>query len=238
MLATISGESKSDQLVNNVDGYVNPLTNGDFQSLASAHSWFKHLSLNKTNYFNFMCAQNPQESSSSPSSQPFKKDGKLHWYFFVDDQWISKFKDPRIVKILHKHSVPLNPFIYHTFCSKFLFESIVTQRENFKKFNTKPKQELPLINPNFIDSAADHLYEWLISSNYLEAAKVLKDVEEKLNDKSMLTMEILKPDFNKILVLALEDVWLKEIQRQGLQIENACRNIYNDLIENRELINH
>jgi hypothetical protein len=83
----------------------------DIVRFSSAHSWYKHLSLKNPSQFYMMCARGLQPGNERNEQTD---DGQLHWYFFRDFRCITgfKFKDSRVVEIIKRNSVALNPFIY------------------------------------------------------------------------------------------------------------------------------
>jgi hypothetical protein len=127
----------------------------DIERFSGLHSWYKHISLKKPSAFYMICARGLQ-----PGNDLHEKldDGLLHWYFFQDEGFLDRFKDQRVVELIKRHTVTLNPFIWgdrrvykdrihHILTGHDYFETWLTEHgynnvlEELKVYKTKHPEE-------------------------------------------------------------------------------------------------
>src|SRR5437763_16996023 len=117
------------------------------------HSHYKHLRLLQPSQCTVICALEPQTSGYEPRPATTNK---LHWYVGTDDRWTKQFSDKRVVEIMKKHAVPINPFVYGEYRAWFAIEDCDK------------------------DDPIRGFEGWLKNNNFLQAAEAVKEARLRL----------------------------------------------------------
>lgn len=187
--------------------FPDPSLNGDLERFSVSHSYYKHLCLSLPTKFTVICAQEPQPGNER-SNRPLTK--ALHWYFGEDDRWTSLFKDKRVVDIMEKHSVPLNPFVYGEYRAHFAIEEC-----------------------DKACASTDGFVGWLREHKYNEAADAV--VAFKLRNPGggyefyITAAEFSKTDEDKKACMLVRQLRDTEYARQVGDLQEACRKVWTDL---------